>query len=164
MAPEILLEPKPFLRRLRLRHWGWVHAKIALGLGWTHAMLLSPPESYQDQVSQFTLVTWTMSTAVGAIVSLVGLFLTFHLRRAVASWGLTLEVIGLALFAGGPFQYMLIQIGFAVDGNFADRYALIWFAYSMLAFIIARAAIIVPGWVEEATGFTFLPRFRRKQK
>lgn len=158
MSRDLFLEPKPYLRRLKLRHWGWVHAKLALGLGWTHAMLLSPPESYEGQVTQLTLVSWTMSTAVGAVVSLVGLFLTFHLRRKTAAFGLTLEMVGLALFAGGPFQYMLIQIGFAIDGNFQDRYALIWFAYSMLAFIIARACIILPGWVEEATDFTFVKR------
>lgn len=133
--------PFPFIRRIGLPMLGWLHFKIALGIGWTTAMLFSTPYSIDAEVSRTSIQVWTIGTCVGAIASIIGMFMTLAMKRKTALVGLHVEFIGLMLFAGGPIQYFLVQLSL-LSSDPDSRIAIAWFAYSMLAAILARMSIV----------------------
>lgn len=151
-----MLRPFNWLRaRVPLRHWAWIHAFLALGLGWGHSIVLFPPSAFDDVVDQSLIFRMGILSALGAIVSVIGLMLTRSLHPRRVHKGLWIELVGVALLAGGPLQYLGLQIGFLVDdisesGGFDQRYALSWFAYSMVAFVAIRFFIIIPELIESA--------------
>ncbi|HEY8588652.1 MAG TPA: hypothetical protein VIL55_03760 [Naasia sp.] len=138
------------VNKLPLDTWGWVLFKLVLGFGWTHAMLLVTPRVIADQVTVTSLLLWTVGTAIGAIVSLTGLLVSVfaHERRAQLT-GLSVELVGIVLFAGGPLQYLFVQIGLS-QTDFLNRYALCWFAASMLSAIGVRLLIVGRLFLREA--------------
>ena len=138
-----------YLRRTHLRHWAWIHAKLALGIGWGTAILFVTPESITGSVNADSVGVWALGTMLGAIVSIVGLFMTLSYSKDTRLSGLFTEGVGIVLLAGGPLQYCFVQIGFIIDGEFAQRYALAWFAYSMLAFVLVRILMIAPEMIRQ---------------
>lgn len=137
------------LRRLTPVHWGWLVFKIVLGLGWTHAMFLSTPQSIASEISVEALLIWVVGTSIGAIISLVGMLMSVSTNRRKSLRGLTVELIGIVLFAGGPFQYLAIQLSFFPD-RFTERYALAWFAFAMLTAIGVRFVDVGGKFIKEA--------------
>lgn len=135
------------LRRVKLRYWAWMHAFAALGLGWGHAIALQPPASYTGVVDLSSIFRLGVVTAIGGVIAIVGMFLTTSLHRKTISWGLWIELFGTVLLGGGPFQYLTLQLGFLVAGQFDQRYALAWFSYSMFAFILVRFSILIPALI-----------------
>lgn len=110
---------------------GWLLLKLTLGFGWTHAMLFVTPDSIAQATDSANVVVWTVMTAVGALVSIIGMGIA-HRVKGQAVLGYTIEFVGIVLFAGGPLQYLLVQVGFWSDPDaFRQRYALGWFALAM---------------------------------
>lgn len=140
---------KNYFKRLTPRHWSWIHFKFALGIGWGSAMFLVPPDSLTIALTNDSLAVWSIGTMIGGIVSIVGIFMTVSLSDKWKMRGLGTEIVGLILLGGGPLQYCLIQIGFLIEGSLTNRYALAWFAYAMIAAIIARGVQIVPTFVRQ---------------
>lgn len=136
-------------RRLTPVLWGWLIFKIVLGLGWTHAMFLFTPTSIADEISIESQTLWIVGTALGAIISLVGMLMSVSTNRRRSLQGLTVELIGIVLFAGGPFQYLAIQLSFFPD-RFTERYALAWFALAMLTAIGVRFIDVGGKFIKEA--------------
>ena len=128
--------------RLRRVHWGWLLFKLVLGFGWTHAMLLFTPASLSTNLSPTAVGIWTIGTALGAFVSLVGMAFASSDVVRQARLGLAVEIVGIILLAGGPLQYLLIQVGF-ITTDFAARYALAWFAAAMLVAVGIRLFDVV---------------------
>lgn len=144
----LLQHPFHYIGRMTARHWAWLHFKVALGLGWGSAILFSPPPSISAVIQADTLQVWAIGTILGALVCIVGIFMTLSYSERWKIRGLSVEIVGLILMGGGPFQYFLLQVGFLIDGDFINRYQLTWFAYSMLAAIIVRGVILVPQFVD----------------
>lgn len=140
--------PVPF--SLTIETWGWLLFKVVLGLGWTHAMLFVTPVSIAENVSYLSLLVWTVGTMVGAVLSITGMLLGSSCKPRRALQGLTIELIGIVLFAGGPVQYLFLQIAFMTE-NFQTRYALAWFAGAMLLAIGMRALHVGRLFYKEAT-------------
>lgn len=125
-------------------YWAWCVAFLTLGIGWGHAIAIYPPTSYQGLVDTSAVFRMGLTTGLGGIIASVFLLQSRSLnnnRRITALW---LELVGLILLTGGPLQYAAVQLGFLIDGSFKDRYALAWFAVSMMAFLGVRFAILIP--------------------
>ena len=112
-------------------------------------MFFVPPESLSVALTNDSLAVWSIGTMVGGLVSITGIFMTVALSDKWKMRGLGTEIVGLILLGGGPLQYCLIQVGFLVEANGINRYALAWFAYAMIAAIIVRAVQIVPTFVRQ---------------
>lgn len=78
----------------------------------------------------------------GMVVSIVGMFLSMTKVRRLQLLGLTIEFVGLALFMGGPVQYLSIQVS-QLPIDFQNRFALACFAYAMVAAVIVRVVEVV---------------------
>jgi len=130
--------------RMPHHYWSWAAAFMVLGFGWGHAIAIYPPSSYNGLVDLSTVFRMGVTTALGGLVATLSLFLSRSRRNNTRITALWLELVGLILLAGGPLQYFSIQVGYLVDGKFADRYALAWFAASMLMFLFVRFTILVP--------------------
>lgn len=143
--------PTPHTRARWPRLVALVHFYLALGIGWGHAMLWFTPTSLSSNVTPGGITAWAVMTMIGGLVASTGLFLKSRRNRRLQLRGLSIEFVGVVLLAGGPFQYLAIQVGFWIDGQFAARYALAWFAYAMLASLFVRFATVVPDFIAEAT-------------
>lgn len=130
------------LRRMKAQQWAWLHLKLALGFGWTTAMLFVTPTTLRDGLEVNGIAFWTIGTALGALVSIIGMVMSMAIAIRTKLLGLTIEFIGLILFAGGPLQYFAIQVS-QLGTDFQDRYALSWFAYCMLAAVLVRLVAVV---------------------
>lgn len=137
-----------YILRMTPRHWAWLHFKLALGLGWGTAILFVAPPTIKDKLNEDTIQIWALGTIVGAVICIIGIFMTVARDERWKIWGLGVEGIGIILLGGGPLQYFLLQVGYLFDGEFASRYQLTWFAYAMLAAIIVRLVIIVPQFLD----------------
>lgn len=73
--------------------------------------------------------------------------MTVSRRELTQIWGLGIEMVGIVLLAGGPLQYFIIQVSYLAQGMVDQRYALSWFAYSMMAAIAIRVVIILPQFI-----------------
>lgn len=143
--------PTPHSRAKWPRLIALVHFYLALGVGWGHAMLLFTPQSLSSNLASDGITVWTVTTMLGGIIAATGLVMKAGRIRRLQLRGLSVEFVGVFLLAGGPFQYMTIQIGFWIDGQFEERYALAWFAWAMVAALIVRIATVVPDFITEAT-------------
>lgn len=122
--------------RLPADQWGWLVFKLFLGFGWTHAMFVFTPTSIADNLNPVAIAVWTGGTALGAAVSIVGMFLATSPHLPRVRLGLAIEIVGIIFLAGGPLQYLGVQVGFITADNFDQRYALAWFAAAMLVPLI----------------------------
>lgn len=139
-----------FRSPLTLEKWGWLLFKIVLGFGWTTLMLFATPASISENVSQGRLSIWTIGTAIGALVSILGMLMATSTKPKRALRGLTVELVGILLFAGGPVQYLGLQLGFLTT-QFESRAALAAFAAAMLIAISIRALQVARDFHKEAT-------------
>lgn len=136
--------------RVPIRYWAWIHAFLALGIGWGHAIALYPPTSYIGQVDLGLVLRMGLLTALGAITAVVGMLMTRSISQRQQHRGLWVELVGTILMGGGPLQYFGIQLAYVLEGEFDARYALVWFAYAMGAFVIVRFSIVIPALIEAA--------------
>lgn len=140
------------LRNLTLRHWGWLHFKVAL-IYWANVMYRWTPVAVADTLREPYLVIWTGMTVFGGLLSIVGLVMSaqpannrFHVV------GVSIELAGLCFFIIGPIVYWTTQLSLIVTNAdhlpFGERmhirYALVCFAYAMIAAIIARILVVFP--------------------
>lgn len=131
------------LKRMTVRHVGWIHFKVALGFGWGSAILFNTPPTIKETIDESTIQLWAYGTIAGALISIVGILMTLSIHEHRKVWGLGVEVVGIVALGGGPLQYLSIQIAYLIDGEFDKRYALAWFAYAMLSAIIVRMILVV---------------------
>lgn len=138
--------------RIPLRYWAWMFAFASLGLGWGHAIAFQPPPNYHGYVDMSSILLMGVMTMVGGVVSILGMLMTLAHTRPIAYTGLWIETVGTVLLAGGPLQYLGLQVGYLIDGQFDQRYALSWFAFSVVTFMLVRFSIIVPALVKQQRG------------
>ena len=146
-----MLRPFKWLHtRVPIRYWAWIHAFLALGIGWGSAIALNPPPSYDGVVNLIAIFRMGLLCGLGALVACVGLIMTRAYSNRTVHKGLWIELVGTILLGGGPLQYLGIQVGYLVSGEFDQRYALAWFAYALGAFIVVRFAIVIPALQESS--------------
>lgn len=139
-----------FRSPLTVEKWMWLLFKLVLGFAWTSMMLFATPDSISANVSFGRLSIWTVGTALGALVSLVGMLMATSSRPKRALRGLTVELVGILFFAGGPVQYLGLQLGFLTT-EFEARAALACFVAAMLIAIAIRAQQVIRDFHREAT-------------
>lgn len=143
---------REWLSTVPLRYWANIFAFASLGLGWGHAITFQPPPNYKGYVDASSIFLMGILTMMGGIIAIIGMLMTTARRRPTKYTGLWVEFVGTVLLAGGPLQYLGLQIGYLIDGQWDQRYALAWFAESMLAFMIVRFAIVIPGLIKQQRG------------
>lgn len=140
----------PYRAYLPAETWGWLLFKLTLGIGWSLSMMLVTPPSIAENVSRTSLSIWTISTLVGALLSIVGMFMAASGKERRALRGLSVECVGIVLFAGGPVQYLFLQLGF-ITTEPANRIALAFFAAAMIVAIGIRGMQVGRAFYREAT-------------
>lgn len=145
---RLMKRARNWARSMPTHYWGWAFAFLTLGVGWGHAIAFFPPTSYDGVVDLSAVFRMGFTTFVGGIVATIFLFRsrsTHNRSRVRALW---FQLVGVILLAGGPLQYLAIQLGYLLAddemGFLGDRYALAWFAASMLAFLSVRFFILIP--------------------
>lgn len=136
--------------QLSIVHWALIHAFLVFGLGWGVAIALYPPLTFDGVVDIALVFRMGVSTAIGSIVACVGLLMTRSLYAQRQHKGLWIELVGTILLGGGALQYFSIQLGYLFSGEFAMRYALVWFTYTLGAFISVRFAILIPALINSS--------------
>jgi hypothetical protein len=137
---------------MTLRHWGWLHFKLAL-IYWANVMYRWTPIAVADTLKEPYLAIWTTMTIFGGALSVVGLIMSaqpasnrFHVI------GVSIELAGLCFFIVGPIVYWTTQLALLLtnadhlplDARMHTRYALCCFAYAMIAAIVARILVVFP--------------------
>lgn len=140
-----------WLRSIPSHYWMWALAKLSLGLGWGHAIAIYPPTSYDSVVDLSTILRLGVSTMVGGVMGAFFMFLSYTRNTRRRRFSVWMELVGSILLAGGPLQYLAIQVGFMIDGSFQDRYALAWFAWSLLCFVMVRIVMLMTRLRKDAT-------------
>ena len=133
--------------RVSLRYWAYIHAFLAFGIGWGHAIIFAYPIAYNGVVDIGLVYRMGILTAFGSIVAVVGLFMSRALTQKTQHFGLWIELVGVTLMVGGALQYFSIQLGFVISGD-EQRYATTWLAYTLCAFVSIRIAAIIPFLIE----------------
>lgn len=124
-----------------VRRAAWLHFKLALG-AWAVAFMLVPPVVTIEAVNN---VVWLMVCLTGSIVSATGLILGFWTKRRRAS--IIVELAGILLMIVGPVVYWTTQLSILNSGDpeaFQGRFALSFYAYAMVAAVLARLATVFP--------------------
>lgn len=135
-------KPKGFFGHLSVQDWSWVHFKIAM-ITWAVLLFLYTPIPVAAALGVLSTLC-TVITAIGGVVSLVGLFLSVQPGKK-SIIGLTIELAGISFMAAGPFTYFVIQIYLAATLPTGDqRYALIVLAYAICAALMCRLLIVYP--------------------
>lgn len=136
-----LRTPRPPRRNWNAESVIWALFKLVMGVSWPIAMTLSTPASIAGAVHADTLNVWTLGTLAGGLVSLAGIWLSTSTKLRTALTGFKVELVGLVLLAGGPLQYLGVQVGFFVTAEgLGNRIALALFALGMVLAISARGA------------------------
>lgn len=138
------------LRRRKLtsiiRRVAWLNVKLGF-IGWGFAMMFIPPTPVLQVQGVFQYI-WTGLVVLGATLGAVGICVSMtldaNLMRRVA---VPLELTGLSLMFIGPVVYFITQLGLLTSDlptSFQARFALVWYAYIVVAYTIARFAMVVP--------------------
>lgn len=139
------------LRRRRttsiIRRIAWLNVKLGF-IGWGLAMMLVPPTPIIELQGRTFQYVWTglviLGAALGAVGICVSMMLNAGLIRRVA---VPLELTGLTLMFVGPLVYFITQAGLLTSDlpeSFQSRFALVWYAYIVMAYTVARFCMVAP--------------------
>lgn len=117
--------------------WASIHFKLALGLAWPAAFILTE-DGLAAYLGRWLVIPWMAVTAVGTFISIAGMMMTAQ-GGMTRLRGFRVELIGLVVFLSGPLTYMGGQIGYMIetDQTYA-RLAQIIIAYALSAAVIMR--------------------------
>lgn len=140
---------KDFFKRLKLRHWAWIHVLAAAGIWWPLHIIFTTPEFLSRNVDDFVLHICMWTAVFGAVVKITG-FAMSQQPGKTGVLGVSVELAGLILASIGPVAYLgaygyLLITG--ADLNFSSAFI---FAYAMCAVYLYRAIILVPRFRREA--------------
>lgn len=141
-----------------IRRVAWVHFKLSLAV-WALVFILVPPTTTINVVNN---VAWLVVCLIGALTSTAGLILGFWSKWRSAS--IFVELTGMALMIVGPFVYFTTQVSLINSGDaevFQQRFALAFFAWAMIAAILARLSEVIPRFHRKNTRGRTRSRQRR---
>lgn len=130
------------MRRLTIRHWSWIHFKLAV-LVWMILLATFTPTKLGVAVGIILILVATV-TIIGSVVSIAGIIMTAQTGKT-AVLGITVELGGLWFMLAGPAVYLFTQIYLAItleDGD--QRYALVALSYAFVAALLCRIVIVKP--------------------
>lgn len=143
---EVLVLRKRKLTSI-IRRIAWLNVKLGF-IGWGFAMMFIPPTTILEVHGQIFQYIWTGLVVLGATLGAIGICVSMtldaNLMRRVA---VPLELTGLSLMFIGPVVYLITQLGLLTSDlptSFQARFALVWYAYIVVAYTIARFAMVVP--------------------
>ncbi len=138
------------IRRHRLtqiiRRFAWIHFKLAIA-SWALAFMFLPPTTTQDSIGNYI---WLGVCFIGALSSALGLTLGFRSKWRTSS--VVIELAGLSAMLVGPVIYFSAQLFLVIQGTdetFQQRFALLFFAWAMVAAVLARMATVIPRFHRE---------------
>lgn len=139
-----------YLKRLKLRHWAWLHFLTIIGIAWPSFMLVTPPEVISDAVHPAILTVAYLVSLFGSIVAFIGYFASQQLDK-IGVIGVSLELSGLVLSVVGPATYLFVRLYLL---TLPDATGLLnsplFFSYALCAVYLYRFIIVVPRFRFEA--------------
>lgn len=143
---EVLVLRKRKLTSI-IRRIAWLNVKLGF-IGWGLAMMFVPPTpvlAVQGHVFQYI---WTGLVVLGATLGAIGICVSMTLdAKLIRRVAVALELTGLSLMFIGPVVYLITQIGLLTSDlptSFQTHFALVWYAYIVVAYTIARFTMVVP--------------------
>lgn len=134
-------------KRLTLRHWSWIHFKLAM-LAWVGMLLAFTPTAVFGALGG-VVVLISAVTIGGALTGIIGLIMSAQTGRT-AVIGISIELAGLLFMAAGPVAYLITQIFLATLPAGNQRYALVLLAYVVCSALLCRILIVAPRVRQEA--------------
>jgi len=135
-----------------IRRIGLINFKLSMAI-WAGVLMFFPPTTTLSAVGSVLHIVWTSLTMAGALTCVVALTMTFwpKLRRA----SIPIELTGLCVMIVGPFVYWTTQLTLVFESyeGFQQRVALSFFAWAMVAAVVARLATVIPRFHFERLGF-----------
>ncbi|AVR56901.1 membrane protein [Microbacterium phage Triscuit] len=134
-----------------IRRIGWLNFKLALG-GWAFVMMVLPPIPVVGATGFLLHALWTGSALAGAIISAVGIIMSFWRSPRVYKASVAVELGGLSLLFIGPAIYLFTQLGLTWSDppeSIQSRLALVFFAWAMVCAVLARIVTVVPRFHKE---------------
>lgn len=130
-------------RRLTLRHWSWIHFKVAM-LVWAAILLTYTPTAVAGALGAVVILI-SVVTILGSLTSMVGIVMSAQHGTKVGVIGISVELAGLYFMGAGPLAYLITQLWLAVTlPGGSQRYALVVFAYAMCVALTCRILIVAP--------------------
>lgn len=139
-----------YFKRLRARHWAWLHFLVSIGIAWPLFMMLTPPELIAGALNPAILAIAMGVSLVGTVIAGYGYFASQQLDK-LGVIGVSIELSGLILSFIGPSAYLVIRLYLL---NQPDTLGLLtsplFFAYSLCAVYLYRFVIVIPRFRFEA--------------
>lgn len=129
--------------RFKSDHWGWVNAKLGLGV-WGFCYLLEPSPLLVREIGGVLNAFIAMFAIFGSAISVYGLWVSTKPSLVKKVQGLTVEGFGLTIAACAPISYAVIRaIHMYRQDNFSTgQISSFAIAYCIAAFLIARTLLI----------------------
>ena len=127
------------LKRLRVDHWAWIHAKIAL-IVWGVTYLIYPPVGPVNELGRPLNTALALFTICGSVTGVFGLVMSTDPDPEQRQEGLAIELSGLVVALCGPLTYFVARVGLIEDE--AVRATVAAFGYTLTAFVIARIVVV----------------------
>lgn len=138
-----------YLKRLKSRHWAWIHFKVATGVLWPLYMILTPPELLAGVVSPAIMTLCMVVSIIGTLASVVGYFFSQQLGK-LGVIGVSIELSGLTLAVIGPGAYLLTRVYMLFLPEYGGLSSGLLFAYALCAVYLYRFIILIPRFRFEA--------------
>lgn len=136
-------------RKLTIRHWSWIHFKVAMFV-WAAILLGYTPTAVAGALGAVVL-TISIVTMLGSVTSIVGIIMSAQYGTKAGVIGISVELAGLYFMGSGPLAYFITQLWLALTlPQGSQRYALVVFAYAMCVALTCRILIVAPRRNREA--------------
>lgn len=127
------------LKRLRVDHWAWIHAKLAL-IVWGITYLIYPPIGPLKELGRPLNTTLALFAIGGSITGIYGLIRSTNENPEDGQEGLAVELAGLVIALCGPLTYFVAQV--SLINNESVRATVAAFGYAMTSFVLARIVVV----------------------
>lgn len=140
-----------YLKRLRARHWAWLHFLAVIGVGWPLFMIFTPPELIAGVLHPAILAIAMIVSLVGTLIAMFGYFASQQ-QDKLGVIGVSIELSGLILSILGPGAYFVTRIYMLFLPETAGVLSSpLFFSYALCAVYLYRFVIVLPRFRFEAT-------------
>lgn len=138
-----------YLRRLRGRHWAWIHFLLAVGVAWPLFVIFSPPEFIIGFLDPIVLTVSMWVALIGTLTTIWG-YASSQQEGRIGVIGISIELAGLILAIVGPASYAVTRIFILLSPESVGLSSGLFFSYALFAVFLYRLVVVVPRFRFEA--------------
>lgn len=139
-----------YLKRLKARHWAWLHFLAIIGVAWPVFMLVTPPELIVGVLNPSILAIAMFVSLLGSLTAMAGYFASQQ-QEKIGVIGVSIELSGLILSVIGAGSYFVTRVYMLfLPETAGELTSTLFFAYALCAVYLYRFVIIVPRFRFEA--------------